>query len=83
MAEVVTVGYFVRAGIKASAVENIGVHMGFELHSEEERLQSFVENRQCKVAEIGNAKRLWIDSGGEAYKSKVTASELGCNTCGK
>lgn len=32
---------------------------------------------------IGNGKRLWIDSGGEACKGRVTVSELDCNTCGK
>lgn len=40
MAKVVTVGYFVRAGICAgietSAAENIGVDIGFELYSKEE-----------------------------------------------
>lgn len=35
------------------------------------------------VVGIGNGKRLRIDSGGEAYKERVMASELGCNTCGK
>lgn len=83
MAEVVIVGYFVRAGIEASTVENIGIDMGFKFYLEEERRQSFMESRQCKVVKISNAKRLQTDSGEEACKSRVTASELGCNTCGR
>lgn len=83
VAKVVTAGYFVGAGIEASAVENIGVDMGFELYSEEERRQSFVGSRQCKVAEIGNAKKLRTDLGEQACKSRVTASALGCNTYGR
>lgn len=42
VAEIITVSYFVRASIEASAAENIGVNMRFELYSEEERRQSFV-----------------------------------------
>lgn len=56
--KVVIVGYFVCTSIEASAVENITVDMGFELYSEEERGRSFMRSWQCKIAEIGNAKRL-------------------------
>lgn len=35
MVEVITVGYFVHAGIEAFAIENISVNMGFDLYSEE------------------------------------------------
>lgn len=58
LAEVVIVGYFVRTGIEASAFENIGIDMRFELYSEEERRPSFVGSRQYKIIEIGSAKKL-------------------------
>lgn len=81
--KVVTVDYFVYAGIEVFTVENIGVNMGLELYSEEDWWRSFIGSRQYKITEIGNAKRLQTDLGGEAYKNRVTASELGCNTYGK
>lgn len=31
------------------------------------------------VVETSNAKKSWIDLGGEAYKGKATAFKLGCN----
>lgn len=82
-AEVVTTGYFVRAGVKVYVAENIGVNMGFVLHLKEEGRWSFVGNRPCKVVEIGNAKRFQTDLRKEAYESRVTVSKLGCNICRK
>lgn len=81
--EAITARYFVRAGIEVSMAENISVNMGFGLYLEEERRRSLVGSQQCKVAEISNTKRLQTDLREEAYKSKVTVFELGCNTCGK
>lgn len=83
VAEAVTAGYFVRAGIEVSVAKNIGIDMGFVLHLEEERRRNLVGSWLCKVAEIGNGKRLQTDSTEEAYKSRMTVSKLGCNTCGK
>lgn len=40
-------------------------------------------SRLYKVVEIGNAKKLQTDSREEAYESRLTVSELGCNTYGK
>lgn len=37
----------------------------------------------CKVAEIDNAKRLWIDLEEEACESRVPVSEPNCNICWK
>lgn len=81
-AEAAAARYFVRAGIEISVAENIGVGMGFELHLEEELWRSLVGSRSYKVVEIGNAKRLQTDLREEAYESRMTVSELGCNICG-
>lgn len=38
-----------------------------------------VAESEIHIVRIGNIKKLWIDLGGEAYKGRMTGSELDCN----
>lgn len=38
-----------------------------------------VAESEIHIVRIGNIKKLWIDLGGEAYKGRMTDSELDCN----